>query len=331
MTFSPWAIRNLVATGNPLFPFANGVFAKTLRLPSDSAGGFSTTLSGFDTSVRHLVSGLDLGSFEASIDGFPSIGFVYIALIVMAMMEWVGFRRGTRMSVLSVGALAGVGFWLVTMHVSRYLVPVLVPLAAVLGASVVAVRDRLPGQLRVGAVVLVGIVVALNLAGSVTPIGAERLGSALGVTPIEPLLARWVSSTPAFEPVASLEEDARIFMVAEARALGFERPVEFSDPYRDPLLLELARASEGTTDLAKRLAEMGVTHVLANRWEAVRSARLRGNHRFFVFRDPEVAYRLEDFCARCLDPVWSGSGLFLYRLVPYGTAAEPGGADLATW
>jgi hypothetical protein len=151
------------------------------------------------------------------------------------------------------------------------------------------------------------------------------------VAEIEPLLARWVSSTPAFESVASLEDDAKVFMVAEARALGFDRPVIFSDPYRDPLLLELARSAESPRGLASRLDEMGVTHVLANRWEAVRSARLRGNDRFFVIHDKEVAERLGDFCGWCLDPVWSAPGLSLYRLLPDCDALPPGGAEIVSW
>ncbi len=331
LVFSPWALRNLIATGNPLFPFANGLFEGTLRLPAESAGGFSTTLSGIDTSIGHIIGGLDLGSFEASIDGFPSIGFVYLALIVMAVAEAVRFRRHTTTSALSLGALAGISFWLVTMHASRYLVPVLVPLAAVLGASAAAVMDRLPKRLRFGTIALVGLLFALTLAGSVTPIGAERLASALGVADIEPLLARWVSSTPALEAVASLDEDAKVFMIAEARALGFDRPVVFSDPYRDPLLLELARTSTSSRDLALRLSDMGVTHVLANHWEALRSARLRGTSGFFVTRDPEVVDRLATFCGRCLDPVWSSPGLSLYRLAPDCDAASPGGAEIASW
>jgi hypothetical protein len=330
-TFSPWAIRNFVATGNPLFPFANRLFKSSLHPPADSAAGFSTTLSGLSTSFRHIVSGLDLGSFEASIDGFPSIGFVYVALIVVIAVMWPELRRSSGAVALAAGAVAGVGFWLVTMHVSRYLVPVLVPAAAVLGASMAGLMERMPSRLRSAAVVMVGFVITVNLAGSVTPIGFERLGSGLGVVSIDRLLARWVSSTPAFETVAALEDQAKVLMVAEARALGFDRPVVFSDPYRDPLLLELARTSQGAEDLASQLQEMGVTHVLANRWEAVRSAQLRGNDRFFAFRDLVEEGRLLEFCGRCLDPIWNDSGLFLYRLVPDCVARGPGGAELATW
>ena len=76
---------------------------------------------------------------------------------------------------------------------------------------------------------------------------------------------------------------------------------------------------------------MGLTHVLANRWEAVRSARLRGHDRFFVVRDPEVQTRLTDFCTRCLEPIWSDRGLELYLLNPACTVPPSGGADLATW
>ncbi len=329
-TFSPWAIRNLLATGNPLFPFANEVFARTLRLPADTSSGFSATLSGLTTSFHHIVSGLDLGSFSASIDGFPSIGFAYIALVLVAVM-WPQIHRLPGVTALAAGVLSGVGFWLMTMHVSRYLVPVLVPAAAVLGGSMASLRDRIPSGLRSAVIVAVAVVIAVNLAGTVTPIGYQRLGSALGVVPIDSVLARWVSSTPAFEPVAALDKEALVFMVAEARALGFDRPVVFSDPYRDPWLLDLARESQGAEDLADRLAQMGVTHVLANRWEAARSAKLRGNDRFFVVRAAAVGDRLADFCGRCLDPFWSGSGLYLYRLVPDCTVADPGGADLATW
>ena len=330
--FSPWAIRNYVATGNPLFPFANRAFASTLRLPADSAVGFSNTLSGLDLTPQHLVSGLDLGSFGASIDGFPSIGFVYIALIAMAALKWVKTPPGASTPTLWAGAITGIGFWLMTMHVSRYLVPVLIPLSAILGSSMATLRADLSPWLRRGTTALVGLLIALTLSGSVTAVGVERLGIALGVAPMEPLLARWVSSTPAFEVVESLPTDARVFMVGEARALGFDRPVVFSDPYRDPLLLDLVRSSTSAVDVASRLDAMGMTHLLANHWEAVRSARLRGNKRFFVINDPSVSDRLRDFSSRCLDPMWNDAGLYLYRLVPdCSLPPTPGGADLASW
>jgi hypothetical protein len=331
LAFAPWALRNFIVTGNPLFPFANRVFASTLRQSFETAVGFSTTLSGLDTSLGHIAKGLDLGSFSASIDGFPSVGFAYLALVPLAVFMWPRLRGDSRLSALAAGAVAGVVFWLVTLHVSRYLVPVLVPAVAVLGSAVAGLLSGLPSRIRAAAVILVAIVVALTLAGTVTSVGAERLGIALGVTPAEPLLARWVSSTPAFDPVASLDEDARILMVAEARPLGFERPVVFNDPYRDPLLLDLARNSSNAKDLAAHLEAMGLTHVLANRWEAVRSARLRGHDRFFVVRDPEVQTRLTDFCTRCLEPIWSDRGLELYLLNPACTVPPSGGADLATW
>ncbi len=331
VTFSPWAVRNFWATGNPLFPFANRLFASTLRAPFEVAGGFSTTLSGLDPSIGHLVRGLDLASFTASIDGFPSIGFLYIALVALPVVAWPRLRRRPGMPALAAGTVAGVGFWLVTMHVSRYLVPVLVPMSVLLGAALGDLTNRLSAGLRASVGVLVGWLVALTLAGSMTPIGMERLGAALGVVSIDPLLARWVSSMPSLEAVASLDDDAVVLLVAEARALGFERPVLFSDPYRDPLLLDLVRSSASREQLVDTLTAAGVTHVLANRWEAVRSSRLRGNERFFVVADPRVEGLLADFCSRCLDPVWTAPGLVLYRLVPACDAPAPGGADLATW
>jgi len=329
-TFGPWAVRNFVETGNPLFPFVNRPFHKLLKVPVESAEEFSSWLSGLDLSLHHMINGLDLGTFQASIDGFPSIGFAYLPLLAVAVLSWRQLRcAGWR--ALVIGAVAGIGFWLVTLHVSRYIVPVLVPLAAVLAVALAATLRQVSGRLRTPLVVLVSLLFVVNIAASVSSLGLERLGCTLGVAEVEPILARWVSSSPAFEPVSELPEDAKVLLVGEARALGFERPVEFEHPYRVSRLQELAREASDHRDIAARLTSEGVTHVLINRWEVDRIIRLLNRKSFFEWSDPVAAERLDRFSRECLAPVWAGAGLGLFRIVPDCTVSPQSASGFAGW
>ncbi|MFV2071486.1 MAG: ArnT family glycosyltransferase [Thermoanaerobaculales bacterium] len=328
--FAPWAIRNLLATGNPLFPFFNQPFRGILRVPYESVERFAAWLSGFDLSLGHAIAGLDLGTFQAPLDGFPSIGLAYLGLVAVAVFSW---RRlpGRAVPALVAGAVAGIAFWLASLHVDRYLLPALVPATAVLAAAVATTLEETPKRVRFGLVALIGLVFAWNLAASISQLGMERLGCTLGIVRLEPILARWVSSSPAFEPVAALPPDAKVLLVAESRALGFERSVELEHPFGEPRLEELARRSEDPLEMAERLAAEGITHVLTNRWEADRIARMQGRARYFETDDPETARRLDRFCRECLAPLWSDRGVFLYRLVPECSVPPPGAGNLAGW
>jgi hypothetical protein len=328
--FAPWAIRNMIATGNPLFPFVNGPFRSVLRVSWETVEQFSAWMSGFDLSTRHLIEGLELGTFRHSMDGFPSIGIAFLGLAALVVVTW---RRLPRPAVpaLAAAVLVGCAFWIVSMHANRYLVPVLVPGVVVLGAAVATTVSSTSGSVRVALVSLMGLAFTWNLCATVSGLGVERLGCTLGVFRLEPILAREVSSSPAFEPVASLAQDAKILLVAESRALGFERPVELDHPFGEPRLEELARLSSEPREMAQHLAGEGFSHVFANSWEAPRIAGMNKRQRYFEPSDPATAERLDRFCRECLDPVWSDRGVGLYRIDTGCTATPPGAGDLASW
>jgi len=330
LVYAPWGIRNLVETGNPLFPFVNGVFRGILRVPVATAERFDLWMSGLDLSPAHLVEGLDLGTFRHSMDGFPSVGIAFVGLAVVALLSW---RRLPRPATPALGAaiLVGTGFWVATMHANRYLVPVLVTASVVLGSAVARTLTVTRGVVRTSLAVLLGVALVWNVGASVSALGMERLGCTFGVFPLEPILYRLVSSYPAFAAVASLPEDSKILLVAESRALGFERPVELEHPFGEPRLEELARLSTSPREMAARLADDGFTHLLANSWEAPRIAGMNKRKRYFGGADRETADRLDAFCRQCLDPVWADRGLWLFRIDPTCSVPPPGGAGLADW
>jgi len=330
VVFAPWAVRNVLAVGNPVFPFANTPFKSILKVSFEAAERYSAWLSGFDFSTRHIVQGLDFGTFSMQIDGFPTIGLLYLGLIVLVPMCWR--RLDSRLTApLVVGTLAGYAFWIVNLHVHRYLVPVLVPAAAVIGAALAVTLETMPRRLRAGVLILLALAVSWNLSTTVSRTGLDRLGATLGVVEEEEILLHWVSSYPAFEPVELLPENSKIHLVAESRALGIERRVGIEHPFGEPLILELARRSRQPSEMAAALVADGVTHVLTNRWEARRIADMQGRERFFEYRDAATAANLEAFSQRCLEEIWSGRGVSLYRLDPTCSGAGTGAEDLAAW
>jgi len=328
--FMPWAVRNLVMIGNPLFPFANGPFKAILKVPFETAERYSAWLSGSDFSLRHIVDGLDFGTFGGQMDGFPTIGLLYLGLVLLVPVCWRRLDPVLRAPLL-VGAIAGFAFWIVNLHVHRYVVPVLLPAAVLIGASLAATVDGASRRTRVGLIALLAVAISWNLSTTVSREGLDRLGSTLGVVDEEETLHRWVSSYIALDAVRSLPEGSRIHLVAEARALGFERPVDIEHPFGAPLILELARQSQGPGEIAAALSARGVTHVLTNRWEALRISEMQGRERYFEYSDPATAVKVEAFSHRCLEEIWSERGVSLYRLEPTCSSEGMGAGDLATW
>jgi hypothetical protein len=111
--------------------------------------------------------------------------------------------------------------------------------------------------------------------------------------------------------------------------MGFERDVELEHPFGESRLEELARTHDSIGGMAAQLAGEGFTHVFTNRWEARRIASMRNRSRYFVHGDAAAMERVDAFARSCLEPVWLGHGVSIYRLDTSCTSA--GAGDLATW
>jgi len=329
-TFGPWVARNWLATGAPLYPFLTGPFRTSIADGLGPLDEFADIMSGFDFGWSHIADGIGLGSLASPIGGFAPAGVLWLATVAAALV--VSRRMNRRAApALAVGAVVGIVLWIIGLQVVRYLLPALVPLAALLGGGVALALDSATRPARRAVVALIAAGVIWNLTTLLKPVGYQRLGCSLGVASVEPLLARWVSSSLAFDAVRSLPEDARLLLVAESRALGFDRAVDLENPYPygDTRLEALARAHDTPEAMAAELAGDGITHVLTNRWEARRMADMIDRDRYFNCGDEEVLARLDRFARTCLEPVWLGHGVSIYRLDP--SCRSSGAGDLATW
>jgi len=328
ITFGPWILRNLLATGAPLFPFMTSPFRQMLKTDPATLDRFSGWLSGFNLSLAHLADGLDLGTFSAPMDGLAPAGLLWLGCSAATLVVLPRLKKPAT-ATLVVGTVVGIAFWLTGLHVVRYLLPALVPAAAFLGGGLARVLRSSTSSIRLAVMGLVVVALAWNLTTMLHPVGFQRLGCTLGLNPVEPLLERWVSSSLAFDEVKKLPENAKILLVAESRALGFEREVELEHPFGESRFEELARTTDSIDEMAAVLAGEGFTHVLTNRWEARRIAGMRYRPRYFAHGNEETMERVDFFARHCLDPVWLGHGVSIYRLDP--SCASTGAGDLATW
>jgi hypothetical protein len=328
LTFGPWILRNLIATGAPLFPFMTGPFREMVETDPATLDRFSGWLSGFDLETSHIIDGLDLGTFTPPVGGFAPAGLLWLGCAASALLVLRRLKRPAAAALL-IGAAVGIAFWLTGLHVVRYLLPALIPASAVLGGGLATVLASTTRTTRRAVIGLVIAAIAWNASTMLHPVGFQRLGCTLGLNPVEPLLERWVSSSLAFEEVEKLPVNSKILLVAESRALGFEREVELEHPFGESRLEEIARTNDSIERMAAVLSGEGFTHVLTNRWEARRIAGMRDRPRYFVHGDEETMERLDAFASRCLDPVWLGHGVSIYRIDP--SCSSQGAGDLASW
>ncbi len=134
----PWWIRNVLATGNPLYPFCHALFggtgwdaerANVLSLALGQWGGERGLVETILLPLRLTFSGQFFS--EANFDGVIGCVFLLAAPFLVAGLR---LSRGHR--AVACFALAHAAFWVLTTRQVRFLLPALAPAAALLGASV---------------------------------------------------------------------------------------------------------------------------------------------------------------------------------------------------
>ncbi len=317
VAFSPWAIRNLVVTGNPIYPYLDRLWA-TVGLGSPGSAAVSSGLGSFPGPLPSLERVLSLGAL-----GIPGhgglVGSLYLALLPatvwFAVTRW---RADARVRALAVGSLLAWAGWLAGPPLGRYLLGGLVPLAALTGLAVAAALARTSRGVAVMGAAALLFVGLWYVTGSLGPDWPRRMAVALGQENPEVLLERYASSWPAVAASRDLPDGSTILLVAESRPMYWARDVVVEDPFHTPLVVELAEESSSVGEMARGLRALGVTHVYFNGVEARRIARMNGRAEYFGEASRAARQRLDRFFERWLRPVWSDGRSTLYALEPPG-------------
>ncbi len=312
LAIAPWLARNTVATGNPTYPFLGSVFARS------HAGARPETISAdriarVSTSVPELRTWLTLGTFKPEGDA-GVIGPVLLGLVPLAAFGATR-RRGRFGLALAAGAAAGIAGWGGGPLIGRYLLPALVPLAVLEAVGWQRLRTAVSRPPRIALTVLIAAVLGWSASGGTTPLELRRVACTLGRSSGEELMREYASYWSGVRLVNMvLPAHARVLLVGESRCFGIDRDVLVEDPFQKPLLVELAEACSSPEEIAARLRELRVTHLLVNWQEARRIAALNGRTEYLMPLSPEARVRLTRFLAACVRRVIAAEPVEVFAL-----------------
>lgn len=295
----PWLLKNLIATGNPLYPLFFPAGAMTpLRLALYQGG----EPFGDWQDVLLLPWRATFVGKEGAVGYNSSIGPLLFGLSVCAWLagERLDEKGRERLKLFAWTAVAGVLIWMIAGRFTSYLLQtrlyfaIFPALSLLAGAGFVGLKSLwLPGvRLSRLAVVLIALVLALN----VIEVGANALRSgvvqtALGLQPENQYLEEnlgWYA--PTMQALRSLPAGSRALMLWETRSYDCW-PTCVPDEIIDRWLNERYAGMVGATprsndEILAAWREAGYTHLLVHRAGMA-----------FVRRNEQPGYRLEDWIA----------------------------------
>jgi 4-amino-4-deoxy-L-arabinose transferase-like glycosyltransferase len=316
LVLSPWLLRNLVLTGNPVSPAAQSVFHAPGQEYFDPVAleqslAFTRSV-GFGRGIDDLVLLPVNLSLRARIGDYTGFGFRIGVLYVVGAVAFL-LARGHHIATAAATALKLAGLltvlWFVSFQEPRYLLPALCLIAVAGGVGLDAI---LPRRRSAAALLWVVPIAALvHTQWSAAVLLPWRYGYALGDLPV----AAFEAQEPALAVVPALRRAMgpgdRLLPIHEPRGF-FYRGMDYV-PATAPEVMQLVHRSPSPEAFAERLRALGVTHVLVN---ANNVGRYRTWHvEGYGPQDEERALALlEAFLARHTAPVIEDRGVIVRKL-----------------
>ncbi len=274
---SPWLIKNLIDTGNPVYPLAYRLFG---GVPWDAAldAKWSGVHGPRAFTLQSLVNGL-LDVAGRSDWHSP----LYTALAPLAL-----WRRGSSRIAIALWVYVVYLFstWLLLTHqVDRFWLPLLPAFAVLAGLG--ADRLRTQGMSTLLALVLI-VGYASNLAYVTTPLAGDNEWTGdLGA--LRKSLPKMLDT-----PLALLDETLpasdRPLLVGQAAVFHMEHRPIYNTVFNHELIETLTRG-RSPTQVREALLSLGATHVYVD-WHQIERYRSPGNYGFTNYVTPELFAKL---------------------------------------
>jgi hypothetical protein len=300
LVMATWFIKNVVDTGNPVYPLGYRVF-----------GGRD-----WDESRERQWSnahGRKPVTKQALVDGLFDVAgrSDWLAPALVALAPLAVFRSGSRRVAGLLWAYVAYLFatwWLFTHRIDRFWLPLLPSLAVLAGLGADWTRSR-------GWTALVGLVLAVSIASS----AAHSTTNFVALNDWTGDLVKLRSEVPAMvnPPLARLDvvlpPDAKPLLVGQAQTFHMNHPVVYNTVF-DRDTFESIDRGKSPEEVRDELGRRGITHIYVD-WSEVARYRSPGNYGFTEYVTPDRFDRLfrEGVLSR---PVAIGADQVLYAVLP---------------
>jgi len=309
----PWWIKNWWLTGNPLFFMLAGLFPTLGWLPASSEIFRDHYVEAFappGTGTWAGAAAYALGRLVTSAPG----------LALAAVLAFLPGARAPGRRLLALGLVLEVVFIRIG-RMERFAVPAdfLVAVAAAFAAP--AFLEALVPRLHRIATALLALAGAIPLAAAAAGLAVRHpLPCLLGAEPPTAYLARATGELAAIQAAVRTARPRVLLLASEQRAYRFGCRVILSAAVGPPPLgWTLAREARGPDELAKRVRQLGVTHVAYN---FVTAGFQRDIHAWFPWDDRMVRMYAETVRTRFRIVRAPGQsdhpngGFYLYEILP---------------
>jgi hypothetical protein len=274
LSASPWYIKNLVQTGDPLYPLFTSMAG---GLPYKV--GFVEGLTGprsLDLAWSWILVPFKAAFYPLSLSMTATVGVLPLALVLL-LPGLKGRRAGSRFLLLWV--VMAFFAWHLTFRTFRYLMPVVAVGYLWLGTALAAFLENSGVRERI---LKYAVCIALVVNGG-TFLGLsdyvnKSVAPALGISSPLQYIRETYDTYPAIEYLNSLDPPpGRVLFVGEMRGFYSEFPREVASHNAPNRLLEMVKEGWGPDKIKDSLTAAGFTHILFNPVEWERMAYLNRN------------------------------------------------------
>lgn len=269
MAVGPWLVRNIVDTGNPVYPLVWSVFGGT-----DWDQSLNQKWKAAHSAPDHNVSTIPAHLKDVALRNDWQNGLLFAFAIPAIVMLWK--RRDIRWLAVHAGWLLA-SWWLLTHRIDRFWVP-LIPVIAVL-ASAVLFTSRSSIWRN-----FVLLIVGINCVFNYSFCRMDVIGFHVGLTELNEASKQVIRDDLRYLN-AALPRDARVLMVGEAEVFDCRFETIYNTVFDQSLFQRWTCATNdilaGTArsadlpmkpmdEIHARLISKGVTHVYVNWFEILR-------------------------------------------------------------
>ncbi|MBI4752281.1 MAG: phospholipid carrier-dependent glycosyltransferase [Acidobacteria bacterium] len=316
----PWMARSFYLTHNPVFPFLFGIFpTQSTGWDAQRAADYALYLQGYGSPDKNLLDYLLL-PFKISLFGqyevperYDAVVGIFYLLFLPALFTIRLWGAQIRLLLIFVGGYWG--YWMFSSQQGRFLLPLFPVLAILIVYSFeqwkTTVRDQIQPQILD---TIFFMVCSLTLIWNTVQVG--QLFHKLESWPLltgqisEPDFLR--SKFPEyalFEYInRELPPTAKLFLVYTGnRTYYLERPFLTAYVFEDFAFIQLVMTSANADEMAAKLHQQGVTHVLIN-------PRFLVDPTLNPFQTSAEQQRAKDFLTKSCQSLKSANGLILLKL-----------------